>query len=101
MVPNLKRRGGGVSTRSKNESVRQQARVINVQHLTEKEENKMKKWLIGGLLALLMVAPAFAGEDPYIAVVGNDFLANPFYLSPKYQQFTYDQQVFGVPVCVP
>jgi len=48
-----------------------------------------------------MVCTAFAGEDPYIAVVGNDILANPFYLSPKYQQFTFDQTLFGVPICDP
>jgi hypothetical protein len=55
------------------------------------------KWLIGCLVALFMVAPAMAGEDPYIAVVGNDMNANRFYLSPKYVQFLYDQTVFGVP----
>lgn len=59
----------------------------------------MKKWLIGSLLALMMVTPALAGEDPYIALVGNDYLSNPFYLSPKYQQFTFDQELFSVPVC--
>jgi hypothetical protein len=55
------------------------------------------KWLIGCLLALVMVTAAFAGEDPYIAVVGNDISVNPFYLSPKYLQFVYDQTIFGVP----
>jgi len=57
------------------------------------------KWLIACLLALVMVAPAIAGEDPYIALVGNDIDANPFYHSPKYVQFQYDQEIFGVPVC--
>jgi len=45
----------------------------------------------------MMVTAAFAGEDPYIAVVGNDIAANPFYLSPKYLQFVYDQTIFAVP----
>ncbi len=57
------------------------------------------KWVIALVLALAMVTPAMAGEDPYIAIVGNDILANPFYLSPKYLQFTFDQEEFGVPVC--
>jgi len=57
------------------------------------------KWLIGSLLALAMVTASFAGEDPYIAVVGNDIDANGFYFSPKYEQFLYDQDLFSVPVC--
>ncbi len=57
------------------------------------------KWLIACLLALCMVAPAVAGEDPFIAIVGNDLLnANLWYLSPKHQQFLYDQENFAVPV---
>lgn len=56
------------------------------------------KWLIGCLVALFMVAPAFAGEDPYIAVVGNDINANLFYVSPKHYQFLYNQLVTGVPL---
>jgi hypothetical protein len=55
------------------------------------------KWLVSLLLVLCIVTPAMAGEDPYIAVVGNDIAANPFYLSPKYLQFIYDQTAFGVP----
>jgi len=55
------------------------------------------KWLIGCLVALVMVSSAFAGEDPYIAVVGNDIAANQFYLSPKYVQFLYDQTIFAIP----
>jgi len=58
------------------------------------------KWLIGSLLALAMVSAAFAGEDPYIAVVGNDANANLFYFSPKYEQFLYDQTIFSVPICI-
>ena len=64
-----------------------------------------------------MVAPAMAGEDPYIGIVGNDcipvagattdgpasvcatviisgqgpFNADPFYFSPKHRQFMYDE----------
>ena len=59
----------------------------------------MKKWITGCLLAFIMVSPAMAGEDPYIAIVGNDKNANDFYNSPKYEQFTYNQTLFGVPVC--
>lgn len=57
------------------------------------------KWLIGCLLALVVVSAAFAGEDPYIAIVGNDADYNPFYFSQKHQQFLYDQDLFDVPVC--
>jgi len=58
------------------------------------------KWIISFLAVLFMVTPAMAGEDPYVAVIGNDIEANQFYLSPKYVQFLYDQEIFGVPVCV-
>ena len=57
------------------------------------------KWLIGCLLALVLVSAAFAGEDPYIAIVGNDIDFNPFYFSQKHQQFLFDQTVFDIPVC--
>jgi hypothetical protein len=57
------------------------------------------KWLIGCLVTLMMVTAAFAGEDPYIAIVGNDVDYNPFYFSQKHQQFLYDQTLFDVPVC--
>lgn len=57
------------------------------------------KWLIGCLLALVMVSAAFAGEDPYIAIVGNDIDFNSFYFSQKHQQFLFDQDIFSVPVC--
>lgn len=70
--------------------------------MTEKEGHKMK-WLIGCLVVLAMVPAAFAGEDVYISVVGNDILANTFYLSEKHQQFLYDQEGLGwsesAPVC--
>jgi hypothetical protein len=74
------------------------------------------KWLIGFLLALFMVSAAFAGEEPYIAIVGNDCVvgnetnslgipcdANPFYFSEKHQQFLHDQEsdIFQVFVCFP
>jgi hypothetical protein len=55
------------------------------------------KWLIACLGLLFMVSPALAGEDPYVAIVGNDVNAIPFYFSPKYLQWAYDQTVFGVP----
>jgi hypothetical protein len=55
------------------------------------------KWLIPCLVALFMVSPALAGEDPYVAIVGNDITAIPFYFSPKYLQWAYDQTVFAVP----
>lgn len=55
------------------------------------------KWIIALLLALCMVTPAVAGQDPYISVVGQDSKANLFYVSPKYTQFLYDEGVFGVP----
>ena len=57
------------------------------------------KWLIGCLLALVLVSAAFAGEDPYIGIVGNDKDFNSFYFSQKHQQFLFDQDIFSVPVC--
>lgn len=58
------------------------------------------KWLLACLLVLFFVAPAMAGEDPYIAIVDNDLLAaKTFYFSPKYMQFLYDQTAFSVDVC--
>jgi len=57
------------------------------------------KWLIGCLLALVMVSAAFAGEDPYIGIVGNDIEFNSFYFSQKHQQFLFDQLDIDVPVC--
>lgn len=57
------------------------------------------KWLITCLTVLVMATAAFAGEDPYIAIVGNDIDANAFYFSQKHQQFLYDQDDFFVPVC--
>jgi len=60
------------------------------------------KWLIGFLLALFMVSAAFAGEDPYIAIVGNDIEFNQFYFSEKHWQFLYDQDSdLWPPVCDP
>lgn len=59
------------------------------------------KWLTGCLLALCIVSSAFAGEDPYVAIVGNDILCQSapanFYISTKQQQFCFDQTIFGVP----
>jgi hypothetical protein len=60
------------------------------------------KWLIGFLLALFMVSAAFAGEDPYIGIVGNDIEFNQFYFSEKHWQFLYDQDLdTWPPVCDP
>jgi len=74
------------------------------------------KWLLACLAVLFMVAPAMAGEDPYIAIVGQDCVigttpnyfgqvctagaANPFYFSPKHQQFMYNEHAapFYIPV---
>jgi len=55
------------------------------------------KWLFACLVALFLVTPAMAGEDPYIAVVGNDINANTFYLSPEYVQFLHDQTIAQIP----
>jgi hypothetical protein len=46
-----------------------------------------------------MVSAAFAGEDPYIGIVGNDSDFNSFYFSQKHQQFLFDQEAIDVPVC--
>jgi hypothetical protein len=73
------------------------------------------KWLFVCLVVCLMVAPAM-GEDPYIAIVGKDCVtgdtnllqekvcvggaASPWYSSPKYRQFMYDENAdpFFIPV---
>jgi len=53
------------------------------------------KWLVSLVLALVMVTPAFAGEDPYIAIVGPDKDgANKWYFSAKHQQFLLDEVGF-------
>ena len=72
------------------------------------------KWLLVCLAVLFMVAPAMAGEDPYISIVGPDCVpgatnilqgacvggvANPFYFSPKHRQFMYNENLppFDIP----
>jgi len=56
------------------------------------------KWMIACLLALFLVTPALAGEDPYIGIVGNDADFNPFYWSPKHTNFLFDEAaVLGLP----
>ena len=56
------------------------------------------KWLCVCLAVCFMVAPAMAGEDPYIGIVGNDINYIPFYFSPKHQQFFFDTvNLFGIP----
>jgi len=58
------------------------------------------KWLFVCLAVCFMVAPAMAGEDPYISIVGPDYLGNPFYFSPKQVQFMYNENAdpFFIPV---
>ena len=82
------------------------------------------KWLVALVALVFMVAPAMAGEDPYVAIVGHDCVADsapnfygqtcnydggapatvstadPFYFSPKHQQFMYDENAapFSIPV---
>jgi len=58
------------------------------------------KWLFVLLAVCFMVAPAMAGEDPYISIVGPDYLGNPFYFSPKHFQFMYNENAdpFFIPV---
>lgn len=58
------------------------------------------KWLLVCLAVCFMVAPAMAGEDPYISIVGPDYLGNPFYFSPKHFQFMYNENAdpFFIPV---
>ena len=82
------------------------------------------KWLCVLVAVFFVVAPAMAGEDPYIGIVGNDCIpvtgdataqadnlnrcavtvgggqlyGDPFYFSPKHRQFMYDTvNVFGIP----
>jgi hypothetical protein len=58
------------------------------------------KWLFVFLAVCFMVAPAMAGEDPYISIVGPDYLGNPFYFSPKHFQFMYNENAdpYFIPV---
>jgi hypothetical protein len=57
------------------------------------------RWLISLVLVLSFAVPAFAGEDPYIAIVGNDIGALRWYVSQKYYQFMFNQEAWAVPVC--
>jgi hypothetical protein len=61
------------------------------------------RWFITLMLALVMVTPTFAGEDPYVATVTYLGTANPlsdfngtvrWYVSPKHQQFLLDEVGF-------
>ncbi|HVN23443.1 MAG TPA: hypothetical protein VMT71_05690 [Syntrophorhabdales bacterium] len=58
------------------------------------------KWLLACLTLFCMVAPAMAGEDPYVAIVDNDLSATGwnFYFNLRQQQFVLDQESLGVPV---
>ena len=61
---------------------------------------KRMKWLFVCLAVCFMVSSAMAGEDPYISIVGPDYLGNPFYFSPKHFQFMYNENAdpFFIPV---
>jgi hypothetical protein len=90
-------------------------------HVNRKRGGDTMKWLLVCSAVLVMVAPAMAGEDPYIGIVGTDCVpdtttcpgtpdpvtgnvqgqAKPWYFSPKYQQFMYnenDPTTFAIPV---
>jgi hypothetical protein len=56
------------------------------------------KWVLVYLALFFPVALAMAGEDPYVAIIGNDANANAFtlYFSPKHLEFMYDHIGFGV-----
>lgn len=54
------------------------------------------KWIVALVLTLLMVTPAMAGQDPYVAFVGQDDLRNPWYISSKHAQFTFNENDFGI-----
>ena len=58
------------------------------------------KWLFVCLAVCFMVSSAMAGEDPYISIVGPDYLGNPFYFSPKHIQFMYNENAdpYFIPV---
>jgi hypothetical protein len=61
------------------------------------------KWLFVCLAVFFIVAPAMAGEDPYIAVVGSDnglFTLKSYFFGIEALQFLYPQADFGVPTCV-
>src|SRR4030065_2844125 len=45
------------------------------------------------VVVMILVAPAFAGEEPYKAAVYEDSEIPPFYISPKLAQFT-DPETF-------
>jgi len=62
------------------------------------------RWFIALMLALVMVTPAFAGHDPYVAFVtyvgadagyrNSDKTANTWYISPKHRQFLLDEPFY-------
>jgi len=58
------------------------------------------KWLFALLAVCFMVAPAMAGEDPYVSIVGPDNVGNPFYFSPKHLQFMFNENAdpYYIPV---
>ena len=42
-----------------------------------------------GIAVVALSGTAFAGQEPYIATVGDDTTIPPFYISPKHQQFLH------------
>ena len=46
------------------------------------------------IVVMILVAPAFAGEEPYKAAVYEDSEIPPFYISPRLAQFTYPETFY-------
>jgi len=50
--------------------------------------------LLALIITMILVAPAFAGEEPFKAAVYEDSEIPPFYISPKLAQFTYPETFY-------
>ncbi len=46
------------------------------------------------VITMILIAPAFAGEEPYKAAVYEDSEIPPFYISPKLAQFTHPETFY-------
>src|SRR3989304_10528516 len=46
------------------------------------------------VVVMIIIAPAFAGEEPYKAAVYEDSEIPPFYISPKLAQFTHPETFY-------
>jgi len=98
--------------------------ILSCGTLSEREEENNMKWLFVCLAILFIAAPAMAGEDPYIGIVGLDCqpgfpniltgvcpgaavpplpvvdggpwpgTANSWYFSTKHEQFLYNTDTF-------